>query len=94
MLDELWARNSVIKNSTPFRFILEPSSFRTLVPFGPGIGQGVQIDYKGYLRVRGGSNAESDLGKSEVRSQFLSQVTQKCFRFEELRDGLSHGQLS
>ena len=26
--------------------MLEPSSFRTLVPFGPGIGQGVQIDYK------------------------------------------------
>jgi hypothetical protein len=47
---------------------LEPSSFRTLVPFCWGIGQGLETRYKGYLRVRGCSKINGRFGIVEFGS--------------------------
>jgi hypothetical protein len=52
----------------PYLIFLEPSSRRDSVPSGWGIGQGLDFDYKGYLRVRGGSRINGRFGFGEVGS--------------------------
>jgi len=47
---------------------LEPSVRRDSVPFVPGITQGVQTRYKGYLRFRGRSRINGRVGIGELGS--------------------------
>ena len=48
--------------------VLEPSVRRTSVPSGRGITQGVEFDYKGYLRFRGRSRINGRVGIGELGS--------------------------
>jgi hypothetical protein len=54
--------------------LLEPSVRRTSVPFVPGITLGLEFDYKGYLRVRGGSRINGRVGIGEVGSPWPVSV--------------------